>query len=409
MRTNTCCMIFFLLMHGIASISQTNNANSKPVINTAKKNNSFSEGKDYTVFERVRVTDNTGFTTPVEAYSLLLPKTWKYEGNINWVYNMQSPAGNGTYNYLKAVSADNNYSLEILPEIVWSWVSDPQLLQFMQANTRSPYAFVAAPMGAEQYLRGVFINNELSGGTITGIKQNTVVMQEMQQNFEKVRNELMQYGASDVQFYPSAINAGLNFKDGKEAIVLCGVTVIETTLMNQYNGSVQKNYTSSAVRRIIFRFPAEEKESAEKMLGVILSSLRTNTAWKNNVNAFWKQLRQNSDVANRQKIKMMDEQTKAIGNAAISKGAQNLKNMDVNLRSWEEGQASQDKMNVNFIKAIREVETYRDVTGKIELGSGYNHAWSRGDGTSFILSNNPAFDPSSALQDQRWTEMKLVK
>ena len=145
------------------------------------------------------------------------------------------------------------------------------------------------------------------------------------------------------------------------------------------------------------------------MLAVILGSIRTNTAWKNNVDAFWKQTRQNSNIIHRQKIQMMDEQTKAMGNAAIAKGAQNLKSMDMNLRSWEEGQASQDRMNTSFIKAIREVETYQDVTGKIELSSGYNHAWSRGDGTSFILSNNPNFDPSSVFQDQRWTEMKLIK
>jgi len=65
-------------------------------------------------------------------------------------------------------------------------------------------------------------------------------------------------------------------------------------------------------------------------------------------------------------------------------------------------------MHTNFIKTIREVENYRDETSKYEMVSGYDHAWSRGDGTSFILSNNPNFDPSSVLQDQRWKEMKKV-
>ena len=83
--------------------------------------------------------------------------------------------------------------------------------------------------------------------------------------------------------------------------------------------------------------------------------------------------------------------------------------MDMDLRSWEEGQTSQDRINTEFIKTIREVETYRDETGKVELNSGYDHAWSRGDGDNFILSNNPNFDPSSVFQDQRWKEMKVVK
>ena len=63
-------------------------------------------------------------------------------------------------------------------------------------------------------------------------------------------------------------------------------------------------------------------------------------------------------------------------------------------------------MRTKFIKTIREVENYQDETGKIELASGY--AWSRGDGTSFILSDNPNFDPAFVLKDQNWKEMKKV-
>lgn len=350
-----------------------------------------------------------GFTTPVEAYSLLVPKGWKHEGQVDWVYNTQSSAGNGTYNYFRAVSPDNKYQFEVLPEIIWSWVTDPQVLNFMQANTRSKYAFVAEPMGAEQYLRNAFVNNELQGATVLSVKPNAGVVQEMQEQFSAVRSELMAYGASDVQFYPSAINATVRWSDGSEGLVLCGVSVLETTIPNQYNGTAQKSYTSSARRRILLRYPKGEQQAAENLLAVMVGSIRTNTAWKDNVNAFWKQVRQNSHIVHRQKIEMIDAQTRTIGNAAVSKGAQNLKAMDYNLRTWEEGQASQDKMNTNFIKAIREVETYQDATGRIELNAGYSHAWSRGDGTNFILSNDPNFNPSSTFQDQRWTEMKPVQ
>ncbi|MCA0348883.1 MAG: hypothetical protein LCH35_06450 [Bacteroidetes bacterium] len=62
-----------------------------------------------------------------------------------------------------------------------------------------------------------------------------------------------------------------------------------------------------------------------------------------------------------------------------------------------------------FIKTIREVENYSDATGKVELVTGYNHAWSRSDGSSFIMSDNPNFNPSSVFQDQRWKEMKKVE
>ena len=320
----TYCTLFFLLMHCAACTSQTNKSGSPSTSKTMPEKKSqnpanYSEGKDYTVFERIRVTDNAGFTTPVEAYSILLPKGWSHNGNIDWVYNVQSPTGNGTYNNFKAGFADGKYSFEILPEINWSWASDQQLLQLMQTNTHSNYAFVAQPMDAEQYLRNVFINRELNGGQIANVQPNNAVMQEMIANFNKAKSELMMYGAADVQFYPSAINATINYPNSESAIVLCGITIIESTIMNQYNGSMQKNYTTSASKRIIFHYPTSEKQNAEKMFSVILGSIRINTAWKDNVNAFWKNYRQQSNAVNRQKIHMMDEQTKAIAKSTIEK------------------------------------------------------------------------------------------
>ncbi len=79
------------------------------------------------------------------------------------------------------------------------------------------------------------------------------------------------------------------------------------------------------------------------------------------------------------------------------------------MRNWEASQQSQDRMHTNFVKAIREVETYKDVTGTVELSSGYNHAWSRGDGSSFIMTDNPNFNPSSVFQDQQWKEMQKTE
>ena len=75
------------------------------------------------------------------------------------------------------------------------------------------------------------------------------------------------------------------------------------------------------------------------------------------------------------------------------------------MRDWENQQASQDQQHRQFVQTIREVETYSDGQGKVELSSGYQQAWSRGDGT-YILSNASGFDPSSVFQDPAWKEMQ---
>lgn len=83
--------------------------------------------------------------------------------------------------------------------------------------------------------------------------------------------------------------------------------------------------------------------------------------------------------------------------------------MDANMRNREARQQAQVQMHSNFIKAIREVETYRDATGTYEMSSNYNYAWSRNDGSSFIMTDNPNFDPAFIFQDQEWNEMERVK
>ena len=94
----------------------------------------------------------------------------------------------------------------------------------------------------------------------------------------------------------------------------------------------------------------------------------------------------------------------AQGAAGTAAHNDRMASMDNQMRSWESQQSSQDRKHTSFVQTIREVQTYQDGNGKVELSSGYDQAWSRGDGT-YILSNSPSFDPSSVLQDQNWKEM----
>ena len=51
------------------------------------------------------------------------------------------------------------------------------------------------------------------------------------------------------------------------------------------------------------------------------------------------------------------------------------------------------------------METWNDEQGgRVELNAGYNEAWSRPDGT-YILSNDPLFDPNVVLKEN-WTKLK---
>ena len=388
-----------------ATGTEGNTSNSNSNSNNASSDKKYVEGEDYLVYNRVRILDKKGFTEPQEAYSILLPKDWQHEGQIEW--NFPGTNCDGIFGWLKAKSADGKFNFEVFPDKIFSWNEDPAIQQFNQQNNTGSNCTFERPLNAEDYLRNVFVR-EIGNPQIVSVEPNQFVVDEMKQANEKFQNEMMQYGSGGIQFTQTAINAVVRWSDNTEGLVTLGSNVIEGDVPNVYNGTSNKIYTTAITKRTVFKYPAADAEQAKNQFGVVMSSIRTNPAWKNAVDDYWKQVRQQRNVAHVGRIKMMDEQTRQIGENAIRKGNDRLQQMDSQMRSWEASQSSQDRMHTNFIKTIREVENFKDASGTFEMTSSYNHAWSRGDGTSFVMSNNPNFDPAFVFKDQAWKQMKKV-
>ena len=137
--------------------------------------------------------------------------------------------------------------------------------------------------------------------------------------------------------------------------------------------------------------PAGKEEEARKLLSAVLASFRMNPQWQAGVQRMF------NNVA-------AVELQEGAKRAAMQREAANY-SADLQQRTWEEGQASQDRIAEGWSQTLRGVETWKDPSGgSIELNSGYNEAWSRPDG-SYILSNDPLFDPNVALQED-WKKLE---
>ncbi|MGB8193360.1 MAG: hypothetical protein WCF67_15625, partial [Chitinophagaceae bacterium] len=99
-----------------------------------EKSVDYKEGTDYLVYDRVRILDKKGFTEPQEAYSVLLPKGWQHDGAIEW--NTPGTTCEGVFTWLKAKSGDGKNSLEIYPDVVFSWSNDSYMQQFNQQQNQ---------------------------------------------------------------------------------------------------------------------------------------------------------------------------------------------------------------------------------------------------------------------------------
>lgn len=381
----------------------------------------YTEGKDYLVLERCRFLDEQGFERPAEAFSVLLPKGWKHDGGVVWK-GLNECRGEMVSSRWSVTSPDGAIRYTVLPGHSWGSASDPMMLQSMQMQAQQGGCEVGGPMDATTYMREVMGPRESQGATITEVKENTEVAREMECNAAKTKAAFEQWGGQ-AQLRPSAIIARLKWSDGTEGIALCSVLNVVTTLQNAYTGGMQQLTSSNAAERSILRFPAARREEAERLLATIRTSYRTNPQWKEAVEGYFARLRQQQDVMHRERMRALDEQTaantraheqrmadiQAQGAANTARHNDRMAAMDQQMRSWEQQQTAQDRQHTQFIKAIREVETWNDgPNGRVELTSGYDHAWSRGDGT-YILTNSPNFDPSSVLQDQAWKPMVMEK
>ena len=274
------------------------------------------------------------------------------------------------------------------------------------------------PMSAEEYLRQVFLPRDLQGASITEIKENEAARLEIDRGAQRTVDALRQMGGMP-EVRNSAITARLKWSDGTEGVAFCSIMNVVNTTQDMYSGMMQQTSTSVTSERSFIRYTAARKDEAERFLANAKSSFRTNPAWKEAVDNFFVQMRDQQDMMHRQRMAAIDAQTRANtaahnqrmaniqaqGAANTAAHNQRMSNMDNQMRSWESQQSSQDRMHTSFVQTIREVQTYQDGSGKVELSSGYDQAWSRGDGT-YILSNSPSFDPSSVFQDQNWQEMK---
>lgn len=397
-------LVLGLLFLSIVSCKNEGSGEKGVLSDSNLSSGSFVEGKDFTVFERVRIWDKTGFSEPVEALSILLPKNWKTEGEVIWT--MPGNACEGNNLKFKAESPDGKYTFEILPIISWNWSSNPQNAQF-SSQMQTEYCKFRQPISAEEFLRTDFAQ-EIGNPEISDVRMNQEVSEKLGKDDQKARMEMMGYGASDMQFENKAVTAKLKWPDGKLGYALCGMKNARLVFPNPYMGTYDEVHSGTAQYRMVFTYPAEDEEKALEMFTVILTSNRTNPDWKKAVDQFWVSVRQNKDRISDEKIRVMDERTKMIAQQTIEQGNRNLQNIDNQTRSWESQPSENDRSVSSFIKTIREVENYQDANGKVELSSGYDHAWSRNDNSSFIMTNNSNFDPSSVFQDQNWQEMKKV-
>lgn len=372
--------------------SNTANAEGKQDGDAAQADSDqFKEGTDYHILQRVRLMDPHGFGKPAEAASFLLPKGWRLAGGIQWRVGHpcmnESVAAQWT-----ASSPDGTLELRGFPVRSWQWHDDQQVVQDMMRNQQGimKACDIMPPYDAEAFVREHMLQ-ELGGASIVSAEPATALVRTMEEQAQRNLSAVQQAGITNAAFRPSATKVHLRWPDGNEGTLLCSVDQTIFMMPNYLHGGMSGTYQCQSNFRLLVRYPPGARVEAERIMGTAIASTRINPAWQQAVARVF------SNVA-------AVERSEAAKRAGLWRDAQNHTS-DLQRRTWEDGEASRDRLNTEWGQVIRGVDEWTDPNGSsIELSAGYNEAWSRADGT-YLLSNDPNFDPRVVLQED-WQRME---
>jgi hypothetical protein len=371
--------------------AQSNSKNK----NTAAKNKSSNmvEGKDYVVLKRFRLVDKLGFDQPLEVSSFVLPASWQVNSNVQWnVYSKCIPEM--VQASINAKSPDGDFELMLFPVTQFDWSNDPVQLDAMRRGFYPHACYIAQPLDAAGY-----ISNALATNIKARVKSANII-QDLQKQMDagamQMTNTARSVGNNAYSHRGSAAEGLLQFADGKEGLAFC--TVMQTIVtMPGTQGGMASNFQCYVSMRVVLKYKAGNEAMARKIMSTFFSSAKLNPTWFGGVEKFYMAVGKNAQDQNWKHIQEVHAVQQQQGNNII--------------RSWEQKNAPSTtayaKDNDGFGQHLRGVENWTDGDGnKVELTSGYSHAWSKSDG-SYIMSNNPAFDPNVELGGtQSWGRMK---
>ena len=173
---------------------------------------------------------------------------------------------------------------------------------------------------------------------------------------------------------------GYNFQGRNFREIIRGIAVFNTTTMpGVMPGEIREFLIGNSLPAFAMRAPDGALDF--KLFDTIQRSFRTDPEWAARMAEHNGIIAKTNakGAADRHAIRM---QTNAEISGMINKG-------------WADRQASQDRTQETFVRAIRGVELYADpAAGRpVELPNTYDHAWRLQDGT-YMMTDNPNFDPS---------------
>ncbi len=336
----------------------------------------------------VKIPDPTGRMNSSVSARALVPPGWTTEGGTIWPAEAaQECSEYATYAWA-ATSADGKSSFELIPTQMWS-----------ASNTMQLPCMYGEFQDLQSYFRA-YIQQNVPSASNFQYRQRPDLLEPQRADIDFM-SRLMQQ-SPNTKFWPDGGELSFTFNDnGTQKKGVIGGT--GRFYLNQFgnpmggaplmslNGGTNYVYAAS--------FPVAEFDA--QLVEVIRKSVKPDYTWLYNYSEFGLRLSQQKTGQVKQRADQIVaagyaltratiERNQAAGNAAV---AASKAYADAPVTSG----GSDDRSQRERIESIRGVETYDDPLygGTVQLDNTYDHAWRVQNNDSYILTNDPNFNPGS--------------
>jgi hypothetical protein len=316
----------------------------------------------------------------IEAVRLLVPADWKVEGGVRWMHDRVNLATL----VLRVSSPDGMAALEFLPLTAHVW-QDGGIPYF---NPGMNYlGSIVTPLITDpaDYIKRVVLSQHRSQlrPQVTG----TLALPDVAQAVAMAAQEPgMQVGAQASRVRLTYVHGGRQIEED----IYCALTFARAPATPRLT-HWQTN------QLFAFRAAAGSLDPLAPLFKSMVTSLRINPQW------FSAYLHVSDLFIKRQLqgIRNAGELSRYIARTSEPISA-------AHRQAWQTQQASRDRVNTNFSRYIRGVESYHHPfeSRGIELPAGYRQVWAS-PGGDYILSNDASFSPNvGGTRD--WRPMQRV-
>jgi len=312
----------------------------------------------------------------IEAFRMLIPADWQFEGGVQWVMNNPGMPAVGAF---RAYNPQGVEAFEAFPNLPFFWTNNPMVT--MQFPPGSVYFGneVRPPTSALQVLQEAVIPRHR--GQMPGLQ--VVVQEQLPQLAQQMRANDPALGMGITGSDGGRVRVRYRLGDREVEEDVFGVVEVSQQVMPTMMGMAE-NVFWMADYLFSFRAQAGQLDSLSDVFMAIVRSYRLNPQWY----ARYLQVSQTM-------IQNQIQQIHHIGQLSqiISQTSDTIS--DMMMDSYNQRQQTLDWLSDQFSQTIRGVDEYYDASleQSVELPGGYDHAWSNGL-DEYILTNDANFDPN---------------